>query len=112
MQVFINEEKNRINNTFRYYSLHCGGIVYYPEGVPDDILINKNNSAIKQIKMNKVDIAKEQNFKIDILSSRALSQLYEINEFKLIPFEEFKYDEETFRAVRILNASFITKLNI
>ena len=96
MQVFINEEKNRINNTFRYYSLHCGGIVYYPEGVPDDILINKNNSAIKQIKMNKVDIAKEQNFKIDILSSRALSQLYEMNQFKLISFEEFKYDEETF----------------
>jgi hypothetical protein len=95
-QHFIHKEQKRLENTFKCYSLHCGGIVYYPDGVPDDILINNNTNSIKQIKMNKNDISKEQNFKIDILSSRGLSQLYEIYKYKLIPFEEFNYDYDTF----------------
>ena len=95
-QRFIHSEKNRLENTFKCYSLHCGGIVYYPEGVPDDLLLNKNTSSIKQIKMNKYEIAKDKNFKIDILSSRGLSQLYEINKYKCINFEEFVYDKDTF----------------
>lgn len=95
-QHFIKLQKSKLENTFKCYSLHCGGIVYYPEGVPENILINSNIKSIKQIKMNKHEIAKEQNFKIDILSSRALSQLYEINKFKLIDFEDFIYDKDTF----------------
>jgi hypothetical protein len=95
-QKFIKEEKDKLENTFKCYSLHCGGIVYYPDGVPDNILINTNINTLKQIKMNKHEVAKEQNFKIDILSSRGLSQLYEINKYKLINFEEFTYDKETF----------------
>lgn len=95
-QKFIKDEKNKLENTFKGYSLHCGGIVYYPDGVPDDILINSSINSIKQIKMNKHEVAREQNFKIDILSSRGISQLYEINKFKLINFEEFIYDKETF----------------
>ena len=51
---------------------------------------------MKQIKMNKYEIAKDKNFKIDILSSRGLSQLYEINKYKCINFEEFVYDKDTF----------------
>ena len=97
---YILEEKKTLENTFRCYSLHCGGIVYYPDGIPDDLLLqsknNSNNGILKQITMNKYDIAKEKNFKIDILSSRALSQCYEINRYKPIAFEEFKYDKLTF----------------
>lgn len=95
----IMQEKEALENTFRCYSLHCGGIVYYPEGVPNDLLLNTNGisrSAIQQVKMNKHDISKEQNFKIDILSSRALSQCYETNKYKPIPFEKFEYDKLTF----------------
>ena len=95
-QKFIKDETGKLENTFKCYSLHCGGIVYYPHGVPDDILINSGINSIKQIKMNKHEVAKEQNFKIDILSSRGLSQAYEINKFKLINFEEFIYDQDTF----------------
>jgi hypothetical protein len=95
-QDFIKSEKNKLENTFKCYSLHCGGIVYYPEGVPNDMLLNNNMTSIKQVKMNKHEVAREQNFKIDILSSRGLSQLYEINKFKLINFEEFVYDKKTF----------------
>lgn len=95
----IMREKDTLENTFRCYSLHCGGIVYYPEGIPEEMLLkNKNNNgALKQIIMNKHDVAKEQNFKIDILSSRALSQCYETNLYKSIAFEDFNYDEKTFR---------------
>ena len=56
-QQFIKLEKTKLDNTFKCYSLHCGGIVYYPDGVPDDILIGNNMSSIKQIKLNKHEIA-------------------------------------------------------
>jgi hypothetical protein len=96
----IMKNKNDLENTFRCYSLHCGGIVYYPNGIPDNLLLqsknNSNNKALKQITMNKHDIASEKNFKIDILSSRALSQCYEAYRYKSIPFEEFSYDKKTF----------------
>jgi hypothetical protein len=97
---YIMKEKESLENTFRCYSLHCGGIVYYPEGIPEELLLNNKNQtnrgALKQIVMNKHDVSNDKNFKIDILSSRALSQCYETNKFKHIPFEEFEYDELTF----------------
>ena len=97
---FIMKEKESLENTFRCYSLHCGGIVYYPDGIPNELLLESknsiNNGVLKQITMNKYDIAKEKNFKIDILSSRALSQCYEINNYKPISFENFIYDKLTF----------------
>ena len=98
-QRAIQKDKESLENTFRCYSLHCGGIVYYPEGIPEELILDRgpmNGSSLQQIVMNKHDVSKEQNFKIDILSSRALSQCYEINKYKLIPFEEFAYDKLTF----------------
>jgi len=96
----ILKEKENLENTFRCYSLHCGGIVYYPDGIPNEIVLNAknntNNGILKQIIMNKHDVAKDKNFKIDILSSRALSQCYETNKFKSISFDEFHYDKLTF----------------
>ncbi len=80
-QELITKYKKELLDTFRCYSLHCGGIIYYPEGVPDEIkLKNKNgrHSTIDQVSLNKIDIQKTRHFKIDILSSRGLSQLCEI----------------------------------
>ena len=94
---FVMDEKKRLDNTFRCYSLHCGGIVYFSDGIPEDLIINKNKkNLLQQIILDKRDIAKEKNFKIDILSSRALSQCYEINNFNVIDFEDFIYDKKTF----------------
>lgn len=98
IQQFIEQEKIRLDNTFRGYSLHCGGIVYYPEGVPKELLLHEDGRKDKilyQVSLNKIDIAKDKNFKIDILSSRAISQLYEINKYKSIDFDVFEYDEKT-----------------
>lgn len=96
----ILKEKDTLENTFRGYSLHCGGIVYYPNGIPNTLLLESNKqsgrNALKQVMLNKHDVSKEQNFKIDILSSRALSQCYEVHKYKHIAFEEFTYDKKTF----------------
>jgi superfamily II DNA or RNA helicase/mRNA-degrading endonuclease RelE of RelBE toxin-antitoxin system len=99
-QKIILKQKENLENTFRCYSLHCGGIVYFSEGIPKNLLMKESKTkkigVMHQIIMNKEEIAKEKNFKIDILSSRALSQCYEINKHKLISFDEFHYDEKTF----------------
>ena len=99
-KLLLNKEIKNLNGTFKCYSLHCGGIVYYPEGVPNELKLNyvKENHEIKnssQIILNKIDISKNKQFKIDILSSRALSQLYETLNTLSINFEENYEDEKT-----------------
>lgn len=98
----IINDKNNLENSFRCYSLHCGGIVYFSEGIPKNLILEnkKKINLLQQITLNKYDIAKEKNFKIDILSSRALSQCFEINKFNLIDFEEYIYDEKTFEMLK------------
>jgi len=98
-QNFIENEQKRLEDTFRYYSLHCGGIVYFEQGIPNELVLldeNKRKNIIPQIYMNKHDVSKNKNFKIDILSSRAISQLYEIYDGNNIDFENCEYDKATF----------------
>ena len=64
---------NNLEGSFRTYSLHCGGIVFYPDGVPSELKIN--NGLIDQVNLDKRDVSKDRNFKIDILSSKGISQL-------------------------------------
>ncbi len=78
----VQQKTRELENTFRGYSLHCGGIVFYPAGIPDAVkLRTKKSTLMSQIILNKQDVAKEKHFKIDILSSRALSQLLEARKF-------------------------------
>lgn len=84
----------QLEDTFRCYSLHCGGIVFYADGVPDEAVLNRKRS-VKQIKMNKEDVARDRNFKIDILSSRALSQLYMARQYEEIDFYANQNDPAT-----------------
>ena len=95
-QKSIYKEAQKLENTFNTYSLHCGGIVYYPEGVPKKLILSgQQNNVLNQINLNKKDVAKEKKFKIDILSSRGLAQLYECNNYSLINFERFLDDNKT-----------------
>ena len=87
LKLNFNEKVKKLENQFRMYSLHCGGIIFYPEGVPDYIkYTSKSQNVINQITLNKYDVANEKKFKIDILSSRALTQLYTVS--KTLPFQE------------------------
>ena len=89
----VYEHKKKLLNTFRHYSLHCGGIVFFHEGVPDNLVINKK--ILNQIQLDKKEIAKNKNFKIDILSSRGISQLIYING-RDIDFSDCPYDKKTY----------------
>ena len=93
-RAVIETHKRRLVNTLRTHSLHCGGIVFYPEGVPVDLKINKT-SMLNQIVLNKEDVSKNKQFKIDILSSRALTQLFEAQNFKHIDFDLHTDDKAT-----------------
>jgi superfamily II DNA or RNA helicase len=105
----INITKTNLENTFRHYSLHCGGIVFFHDGVPSNLIFNKNNEkkTITQIICDKNDIAKNKNFKIDILSSRGISQLIDICG-KNIDFSDCPYDEKTYKLLQSGNNIGIT----
>lgn len=72
----VHAHTRKLVNTFRTYSLHCGGIVFYPSAIPPELKL-RPNCVLNQITLNKEQIAKNKQFKIDILASRALSQLFE-----------------------------------
>ena len=72
-KIKFDKTVNDLEGSFRTYSLHCGGIVFYPDGVPSELKIN--NGLIDQVNLDKRDVSKDRNFKIDILSSKGISQL-------------------------------------
>ena len=91
---------NKLDGTFRCFSLHCGGIVYYPEGVPEELKLKQmhdesSKNGLCQIVLNKYDVGNNKQFKIDILSSRALAQLHQSLGFKNIDFEQHYEDIKT-----------------
>tara|TARA_A100001015_G_scaffold94049_1_gene104578 strand:+ start:1762 stop:4674 length:2913 start_codon:yes stop_codon:yes gene_type:complete len=93
--------KKELINTFRHYSLHCGGIVFFNSGVPDNIILkNGNGKTLSQIIYDKRDVSKNNNFKIDILSSRGISQLINIVGKKSIDFKNCPYDEKTYKLLQ------------
>lgn len=72
----VSTTKKELEGTFNCYSLHCGGVVYYPDGIPrEDIMLSKEGQLLTQVLADKRVIADRGFFKIDVLSSRALSQL-------------------------------------
>ena len=80
------KDAEKLEDTFRGYSLHCGGVVFFSDGIPNDLKIPTKDGIIGQVTLNKEDVARDKNFKIDILSSRALSQLYSANKHGPIDF--------------------------
>lgn len=88
INFFPEEEKKKelikkiseIKNTFKCYSLHCGGIIFFDQDIPKELLINNDNNNIQQIKYNKDDIDEKGIFKVDILSNRGLTQLFGISD--------------------------------
>ena len=86
--------KGNLMNSLKNYSLHCGGILYFEEGIPEELILKK--SLLSQIVLNKKDIAKTKLFKIDILSSRALAQINYIYNAQEINFETIEHCDKTY----------------
>jgi len=83
--------------TFRGYSLHCGGIVYYEDGIPEDLLMKDKQerriyNTIQQITHDKHSVSDEKRFKIDILSSRGLAQLSEVYK-NIFPGKQISFED-------------------
>ena len=97
--------QKELENTFRHYSLHCGGIIFFNDGIPNDLILNKKT--LNQIVYDKRDVSKTKNFKIDILSSRGISQLIGIVN-KSIDFTDCPYDEKTYKMLQSGNNIGIT----
>ena len=91
--------KNDLNDTFRHYSLHCGGIVFFHDGIPKDLVLPNSAKTLTQIIYDKNDVAEKKNFKIDILSSRAISQLMGICG-ENIDFTDCEFDEKTYNMLQ------------
>lgn len=58
-----------------HFSLHCGGLVFFEDEVPRDLLIGRN-----QIYYDKNDVDELGILKIDLLCNRALAQLLDIDQ--------------------------------
>ena len=93
-QQKIKQTASELEETFKGYSLHCGGIVFYPDGVPQEDKL-ESKGMLAQVKHNKADISAKQQFKIDILSSKALTQLYESMGFVDIDFYSHQTEKKT-----------------
>ena len=37
----IYKKQKELEGTFKGYSLHCGGVIYYPDGVPEEYVLEK-----------------------------------------------------------------------
>jgi len=77
-QALLGKRKN--------YSLHCGGIVIFPDQVPADLKLTDT-----QIKLNKDEVEQQGLFKIDLLCNRGLAQL---NELSSRPLEDYPEEDE------------------
>ena len=41
-RLMVEAEATTLEGEFNCYSLHCGGVVYYPEGIPEEDLLKEN----------------------------------------------------------------------
>ena len=66
-----------------HYSLHCGGLVFFEDEVPRELLIGRN-----QISYDKNDVDDIGILKIDLLCNRALAQLLDIDQRALTSYSD------------------------
>jgi len=74
---FILARAQELEGKFNHYSLHCGGILIYPDKIPEDLRLDTHN--LNQIKLDKYDVEELGLPKIDILSSRSLAVLADVS---------------------------------
>ena len=89
----LQEHIDKLEGTFRGYSLHCGGIVVFENGIPPELLLRTRAS--NQICYDKRDVQKHNHFKIDILSNRGLAVLITVS--PQIPIESYKVTPDIYR---------------
>ncbi len=89
MKKKLKEKTDELLGTFKNYSLHCGGIIFQEKGFEEKDLIKTKNEIIQQVKFNKDDIEEKNYFKVDILSNRGLTQLFQISKTPIEDYPDF-----------------------
>lgn len=79
----ITKTASSLCDTFRGYSLHCGGIVIFDDQIPHNLILKGN-----QLRLNKDQVEDNGFIKIDILSNRALAQLSDLDKRQLSDYPE------------------------
>ncbi len=108
-QEEIRAAADELEGQFKHFSLHCGGIVIFDQAIPaeyylQDIHANKSASTNNkkevlgvQINLNKDQVDDYAFIKIDILSNRGLSQLWDISNQPLLDYPVA--DQRTLKAL-------------
>jgi len=81
----ITERAQELVGQHKNYSLHCGGLVIFPETIPQHLILKDN-----QLKLDKDDVEREGYIKIDLLCNRGLAQL---NDLSSRPVEEYPEED-------------------
>lgn len=96
------ERASAIEGGLKNYSLHCGGVVIFEDGVPDELKIGDT-----QIRLNKDEVDEARLFKIDILCNRGLAQLNDLSSRSLESYPETdEATSEMFRSGRTWGVTF------
>ena len=87
----IKSEAGELIGKHKHWSLHCGGLIVYEDGIPEDIVLKEYLDGGTQINLTKYDVEEKNLIKIDLLGSRGLSQLWEIDDR---PLDEYPYEDK------------------
>jgi len=71
----------------RNWSKHCGGIVIWKDGIPEELILKEN-----QIAVDKYDVEEHNWIKIDLLCNRGLAQLRELD--PITKLSEYPFDDK------------------
>jgi len=89
----IEDVTKRLIGKQAHHALHCGGIVFFDNGVPQDIKLSRH-----QVMLDKRDVEQQRLLKIDILCNRGLAQLMDLD-----PSTELhQYPEDDAETIKLL----------
>lgn len=87
-QQKVKETAKELLGKQRMWSKHCGGIVIWKDGIPENLILKEN-----QIAVDKYDVEENNWIKIDLLCNRGLAQLRELDPYTKL--SEYPFDDKT-----------------
>ena len=90
-----------LDGEFKHYSLHCGGIIIFDKPIPQEYILEEHREgntrmpavAWTQVSLNKDQVDDYMFIKIDILSNRGLTELWDID---TRPLETYPWDSAVY----------------
>lgn len=89
----IRRQSQKLLGKPRGISLHCGGVVFFDDGIPKEYQVGEN-----QVNLDKRDIERLGLLKVDLLSNRGLSELHDLSSKPIAEYPE--WDEATCALLR------------